>query len=91
MIQWLLPRPVALVFKQQLSSIIWGKSDSFKAVGNLSPIYDKEAVKMVANKTVFSHEVFAWWEMSFLCLVRLPCSWRGWSKGFFPVTLFVNP
>ena len=74
MIQWPLPRTVALFLMQQLPSIIWGESDSFKAVGSLPPIYYKEAVKMVANKTIPSHEGFAGWEMPFLCLVHLPGS-----------------
>lgn len=91
MIQCLLPRSVALFLTQQLSSIIWGKSDRFKAVGNLPHIYYKEAVKTVTNKIFFSHQGFAGWEIPFLCLVHLPCSWEEVLRAFSSVFYLLIP
>lgn len=91
MIQCLLPRTVALFLTQQLYSIIWGKSDRFKAVGNLPHIYYKDAVKMVTNKVFLSHQGFAGWEITLLVSGPFALFMGGGSKGFFLGILFVNP
>lgn len=73
---------------RQLSSIIWGISDSFEAAGNLSPMYWCSENR---HTTVLSREGFAEWEMPFLCLVHLPCSGEEFLKAFSLEFYFLIP